>query len=420
MRRIREVTSDALSRNWKKMKKEKKKHKERTKEIAMAAREATRTREEWNPNVPTVIGTKTPIVRSFKHKNTVWGTHRNGHVYRRLNRGVVAWLHDPKLFQNQQGWNEGEESCYFESIDNTLRPSPMQLRYLFETVFCTNKVCRTHEVMMMWGKNAEGVWAAFVPPQKVGRTNVRVMDTEAVAGFQTQFTLYGDMHSHPWQGRPSASGTDMDDMKKKTGLYAIVSSEGEVQWYVALDGHVQKADQWDLLEWPAENMKIMTKNGGTIEEQFERETVQVSAIVTRETTPRFPWIDDQTANTYTTTPAYRTPFDWEKKEPDAKSEWEKVFGQESQSTPLWLTANELTKKQQGGIRDVSAFAFDLNELRTVRLIDGSIKVVIDLDYETEMRCRGSDWPLVICEVGPVLDEYKGKIACDLQSVKEKK
>lgn len=218
----------------------------------------------------TEINDEAEMLRSWKSAGAVWGVHPLG-VYRRVMGGLEGWVPAAKELVTLHP-HKGVPKL--TKVRNDFRPTPGQLRFVFDMVFCKDNVCHEHETMVVFGKDKEtGVLRIFVPKQRVARANVvAIKEDGGVTAFAEKHHVIGDMHSHPWQGLPSASGTDNRSMEEQAGIYAIVSAGGEVQWYASSSGCVTAADVWRLATVKAEPIDVWSVDGKPIKEMFIRET----------------------------------------------------------------------------------------------------------------------------------------------------
>lgn len=204
-----------------------------------------------------------------------WIISVDGEVMRQTGGSVIANIED----------KEGLAAAW--GVDSKDRTKPGILSYLPERL-PTPAQCKgigkvlfyefSHETMCLYGIGKKGTeWAGklifFVPPQKVAHSNVH-MKNGGMDEFVKVARVLGDMHSHPWQGSPSMSGTDDEDMKKFPGLHAIFSSaEGNngyhVTWYGSVHRLVQEIGRWNIKEAQEEDVVVLTCDGSPIADQME-------------------------------------------------------------------------------------------------------------------------------------------------------
>lgn len=64
------------------------------------------------------------------------------------------------------------------------------------------------------------------------RNTEKVVEEWAAEGFR----MVGNLHTHPWRGMPSPSGTDRGDWEKSPGVHLIIGAEGDVTVNLSVPG----------------------------------------------------------------------------------------------------------------------------------------------------------------------------------------
>lgn len=141
---------------------------------------------------------------------------------------------------------------------------------------------RKEETLIWWGTYSKNVtrkrkeeyktpfWA-YVPKQETATANVKAVD---VAEQEEQLSSHGmlkcgDFHTHPWAGAPSASATDMTDMKAhRASVCGIGSSLGDIVWYSCFKGLVEETARLDVWHLKPKPIEIYTFDGKPVEEQY--------------------------------------------------------------------------------------------------------------------------------------------------------
>jgi hypothetical protein len=198
-------------------------------------------------------------------KETVWEGLKPKALFERVIGGRnFIWTPDGSVVVEKKGvltgFVEGKE--LLRSLTNTEAFTPKvvavrkewlptngQLKKLYREVLSKYD----HEVlvyMCVERKDGKEIPFFFVPEQTVQRAHVA---GTGMGALDAQWV--GDIHTHPWPGTPSASGTDMDDMKKVMGVHLICSSKGEYRVYGSLKDHVSDLGTIDTEKMKKESVQ---------------------------------------------------------------------------------------------------------------------------------------------------------------------
>lgn len=148
-----------------------------------------------------------------------------------------------------------KERAQFLGWDAKQLPTAGQQRFLHEKFFGLYK----HEVILYLGLTPKGEVFAFVPQQEVSGANVKVLEGEkAIVDMMRFGRWFGDIHSHPWPGVPSPSGTDDRDMCSCPGIHGIISSLGYISWFASTKGYYAAAVGVDTTTAEVQEIQLHT------------------------------------------------------------------------------------------------------------------------------------------------------------------